>query len=235
MVYGNGGADELSISGVNRVSHLHEGKVRTYEFDPAELGIAHASMQNLLGGAGPEENAAICAVVLSSEIHGPKRDAVLLNSAFALSSRMRRPPGRAGRGTAEFDSGAALHVLDAYVRMSQSLAVDRQTIMKPSKLDIAKYKGEVLEQIMNWKRQEVPRQMQEVPLAQVKAFATVAPPCARLHRRRPPPQHGVALIAEVRARPLQRADRARVESGPDRRRLCAQWRRCHLLSHRRQA
>lgn len=27
--------------------------------------------------------------------------------------------------------------------------------MKPSKLDIAKYKGEVLEQIMNWKRQEV--------------------------------------------------------------------------------
>ena len=48
--------------------------------------------------------------------------------------------------------------------------------MKGAKLDIAKYKGEVLEQIMHWKRQEVPRQMQELPLAQVKAFATVAPP-----------------------------------------------------------
>jgi indole-3-glycerol phosphate synthase len=69
--------------------------------------------------------------------------------------------------------------------------------MKPSKLDIAKYKGEVLEQIMNWKRQEVPRQMQEVPLAQVKAFATVAPPALDFGgalRATP----GVALIAEVK-------------------------------------
>jgi indole-3-glycerol phosphate synthase len=69
--------------------------------------------------------------------------------------------------------------------------------MKPSKLDIAKYKGEVLEQIMNWKRQEVPRQMQEMPLAQVKAFAAVAPPpldfAAALRA-----QKGVALIAEVK-------------------------------------
>ena len=48
--------------------------------------------------------------------------------------------------------------------------------MKHSKLEIAKHKGEVLAQIMAWKRQEVPRQMAEVPLTQVKAFATVAPP-----------------------------------------------------------
>ena len=69
--------------------------------------------------------------------------------------------------------------------------------MKPSKLDIAKHKGEVLEQIMNWKRQEVPRQMQEVPLAQVKAFAAVAPPALDFGgalRAAP----GVALIAEVK-------------------------------------
>ena len=69
--------------------------------------------------------------------------------------------------------------------------------MKPSKLDIAKYKGEVLEQIMNWKRQEVPRQMQEAPLAQVKAFAAVAPPALDFGgalRAAP----GVALIAEVK-------------------------------------
>jgi indole-3-glycerol phosphate synthase len=69
--------------------------------------------------------------------------------------------------------------------------------MKPSKLDIAKYKGAVLEQIMNWKRQEVPRQMQEMPLAQVKAFAALAPPTldfgAALTAK-----EGVALIAEVK-------------------------------------
>lgn len=69
--------------------------------------------------------------------------------------------------------------------------------MKPSKLDIAKYKGEVLEQIMNWKRQEVPRQMQEVSLAQVKAFAAIAPPpldfAAALAA-----QPGASLIAEIK-------------------------------------
>ncbi|CAN5371948.1 indole-3-glycerol phosphate synthase TrpC [soil metagenome] len=47
--------------------------------------------------------------------------------------------------------------------------------MKPSKLDISKHKGEVLDQIMAWKRQEVPKQMAEMPLAQVKAFAKLAP------------------------------------------------------------
>jgi indole-3-glycerol phosphate synthase len=69
--------------------------------------------------------------------------------------------------------------------------------MKPSKINIAKYKGEVLEQIMNWKRQEVPRQMQEMPLVQVKAFAAVSPPALdftaalRAHA-------GVSLIGEVK-------------------------------------
>jgi indole-3-glycerol phosphate synthase len=69
--------------------------------------------------------------------------------------------------------------------------------MKPSKLDIAKHKGEVLEQIMVWKRLEVPRQMQEVPLAQVRAFAAVAPPALDFAAALTA-QAGVALIAEVK-------------------------------------
>ena len=47
--------------------------------------------------------------------------------------------------------------------------------MKYSKLDMAKHKGEVLDLIMDWKRVEVPKQMEEMPLAQVKAFASLAP------------------------------------------------------------
>jgi indole-3-glycerol phosphate synthase len=69
--------------------------------------------------------------------------------------------------------------------------------MKPSQLNIAKYKGKVLEQIMAWKRQEVPRQMEEVPLEQVKAFAMLAPDpidFAAALTARP----GASLIAEVK-------------------------------------
>lgn len=68
---------------------------------------------------------------------------------------------------------------------------------KHSKLDIAKHKGQVLDQIMAWKRQEVPKQMEEAPLAQVKAFARLAPKpldfAAALIN-----QPGASLIAEVK-------------------------------------
>lgn len=69
--------------------------------------------------------------------------------------------------------------------------------MKHSKLDIAKHKGQVLDFIMDWKRQEVPKRMQEMSLAQVKAFARLAPPAldfAGALRAQP----GASLIAEVK-------------------------------------
>ncbi|MCB0132021.1 MAG: indole-3-glycerol phosphate synthase TrpC [Caldilineaceae bacterium] len=69
--------------------------------------------------------------------------------------------------------------------------------MKHSKLEIKKYKGKVLDEIMAWKRQEVPKQMQLVPLAQVKAFAGLTPPpldMAAALTARP----GASLIAEVK-------------------------------------
>jgi indole-3-glycerol phosphate synthase len=68
---------------------------------------------------------------------------------------------------------------------------------KYSKLDISKHKGQVLDEIMAWKRQEVPRQMEEMPLAQVKAFARLTPPAldfaAALTAHK-----GASLIAEVK-------------------------------------
>ncbi|MFZ1769097.1 MAG: indole-3-glycerol phosphate synthase TrpC [Caldilinea sp.] len=69
--------------------------------------------------------------------------------------------------------------------------------MKPSKLDIAKHKGAVLDQIMAWKRQEVPKQMELMPLAQVKAFARLAPPALDFAAALTAVP-GVSLIAEVK-------------------------------------
>ncbi len=69
--------------------------------------------------------------------------------------------------------------------------------MKPSKLDIAKHKGEVLDQIMTWKRQEVPKQMELMPLAQVKAFARITPPALDFITALTATP-GASLIAEVK-------------------------------------
>jgi indole-3-glycerol phosphate synthase len=68
---------------------------------------------------------------------------------------------------------------------------------KYSKFDIAKHKGKILDEIMAWKRQEVPRQMVQVPLNQVKAFALLAPDPWDFGQALTA-QPGVSLIAEVK-------------------------------------
>jgi anthranilate phosphoribosyltransferase len=121
VVHGAGGVDEVSLTGINRVSHLHEGSVRTYEFDPRELGLEWTTMAELLGGSA-EENAAITRGILSGAIHGPKRDAVLLNAAFALSTECGDLPAGLEEARQSIDSGRALGVLEAFVAKTQGYA-----------------------------------------------------------------------------------------------------------------
>ena len=54
---------------------------------------------------------------------------------------------------------------------------------KFSQLDISKHKGQVLDKIMSWKRQEVQRLLEDAPLEQLKALAAVTEPPAGLRRR----------------------------------------------------
>src|SRR5512134_1222180 len=56
VIHGAGGTDELNTCGLNRVSHLKDGAVRTYDLDPTELGFSIATVQDLRGGT-PDESA----------------------------------------------------------------------------------------------------------------------------------------------------------------------------------
>ena len=75
---------------------------------------------------------------------------------------------------------------------------------KFSQLDISKHKGQVLEKIMSWKRQEVTRQMEDTPLAQLKALAAVA---------EPPLDFAAALTAEAGASLIAEVKRASPSKG----------------------
>ncbi len=68
---------------------------------------------------------------------------------------------------------------------------------KHSKLDIAKYKGQVLDHIMAWKRLEVESNMQELPLDQVRAFCYVSPPALDFYAALKA-ESGASLIAEIK-------------------------------------
>ena len=75
---------------------------------------------------------------------------------------------------------------------------------KFSQLNISKHKGQVLDKIMSWKRQEVARLMDDMPLAQLKALASVA---------EPPLDFAAALTAEAGASLIAEVKRASPSKG----------------------
>ncbi|MBN1887746.1 MAG: anthranilate phosphoribosyltransferase [Thermoflexales bacterium] len=122
VVHGADGLDELSTTGPNRLSQLRDGQVRTFELDPAELGLPRASLADLAGGEA-DANAAIVRAILDGE-SGPRRDVVLLNAAACLLAGGLAPDMRAGLalGAQSIDSGAARAKLDRLVAFTTRAA-----------------------------------------------------------------------------------------------------------------
>jgi anthranilate phosphoribosyltransferase len=119
VIHGAGGMDELNTCGVNRISHLKDGAVRTYELDPTEFGLARAAVQDLRGGT-PEESAAMMRGLFTGRLNGARRDAVLLNAAAALAAETGDFKPALEDARASLDSGKALAKLNALVEFSQS-------------------------------------------------------------------------------------------------------------------
>jgi anthranilate synthase/phosphoribosyltransferase len=121
VIHGSGGTDELTPCGPNRISHLTDGKVTTYDFDPAELGLARATMDDLRGGP-PDESAQVMRELLAGKLSGARRDTVLLNAAATLAAETGDFKPALAEVQQSLESGAALKKLDALVEYSKSYA-----------------------------------------------------------------------------------------------------------------
>jgi anthranilate phosphoribosyltransferase len=120
VVAGADGMDEISTTGVNKVSRLDGGRVSTFALDALELGLPRARIADLAGGP-VAENAAIALRILDGE-HGPRRDIVLLNAAATLLvSGHTSDLGEALAMAAEaVDSGQARRKLDDLIAFSNN-------------------------------------------------------------------------------------------------------------------
>jgi anthranilate phosphoribosyltransferase len=123
---GDDGLDELTTTGTSTVWVVGGGEVTETSFDPAVLGIARATLEDLRGGDAAT-NAAVVSTLLDGE-KGAVRDAVLLNAAAAIAAYEAAPGSleerlAAGltRATEALDSGAAEVALGRWVEVSQDL------------------------------------------------------------------------------------------------------------------
>lgn len=113
VVHGMDFTDEISITGLTRISELKNGKVETYVVEPEDFGVTRASIEDVQGGRNAEENAAIILDILKGE-KSPRRDIVLINAAAALVAAGVTADFKEGiaKAARSIDSGAALKKLE---------------------------------------------------------------------------------------------------------------------------
>ncbi len=119
VIHGAGGTDELNTCGPNRISHLKDGAVRTYDFDPASLDLARSSVADLRGGT-PDESAEMMRELFTGKLNGARRDTVLLNAAATLAAESGDFAPALAEAREALDSGKAFAKLEALIEYSQS-------------------------------------------------------------------------------------------------------------------
>jgi anthranilate phosphoribosyltransferase len=143
VAHGDGGLDELSVSGPSRVAEWDGQTIRERTVDPVELGLPSRRLDELRGGSATV-NAALTRIALGDAAPAADtpddplppgtnpvaaRDVVLLNAAAALVVAGRAADLREGLELARrsVDSGAALARLHELVAFSGAVRAQRRT------------------------------------------------------------------------------------------------------------
>ncbi|MFK7788039.1 MAG: anthranilate phosphoribosyltransferase [Phycisphaeraceae bacterium] len=114
-----GGLDELSTCGPNRVSTVRDGQVTTTELDPTDLDLSLGHPSALLVDS-PEQSAQVITDILAGKSGAP-REIVALNAAAALTVGGVVQDLSEGLSLAfdAIDTGKAKAALDALIDLSQ--------------------------------------------------------------------------------------------------------------------
>lgn len=119
VVYGHDGLDEISLGAPTTVCELRNGFIKTYDIEPEQFGLERCKKDDLVGGT-PSENARITRSILEGE-KGPRRNAVLINSAAAI--HIAKPEIEIKDAVAiaakAIDSGKAKDQLERFIILSQ--------------------------------------------------------------------------------------------------------------------
>ena len=115
VVWGEGGMDELTVTGTSHLADAHDGAVESYAVRPEELGLRRADSAEIKGGKTAAESAELVRAVLRGS-PGARLDMVLLNAGAALMAAGKAADLRSGIALARevVASGAALQKLEDF-------------------------------------------------------------------------------------------------------------------------
>jgi anthranilate phosphoribosyltransferase len=118
VAFGQDGLDEISMSAPTSICEVRGNSFKSYTIEPEQFGFRRCKKDDLCGGT-PAENAAITRKILDGE-KGPKRDAVILNSAAAIYvAKPKLTLAEAVKIAEEtIDSGLAKAQLEKFITLS---------------------------------------------------------------------------------------------------------------------
>jgi len=116
------GLDELSTSAATRVVEVDDGRLRSYDVEPEQVGLERSAYEDVAGGP-PDANARTARRIFAGEA-GPARDLAAFNAGAAIYAAGRADGLESGVRAAEaaIDSGAAAAALDRLVELTGKLA-----------------------------------------------------------------------------------------------------------------
>jgi anthranilate phosphoribosyltransferase len=122
VMHGSDGLDELTTTGPSKVAEYIDGKVRSFELTPEQVGLQRARPEDLRGGDAGMNARALRDLLEGAS--GPYRDIVLLNSAAALlvAGKVDRLPDGVHLAAEVIDNRHAHHVLDRLVEITNQVA-----------------------------------------------------------------------------------------------------------------
>jgi len=121
VVHGHDGLDEITLTDTTTICEIADGKINSFFITPEQLGLKRCKLSDLIGGE-KEENAIIALDILNGQ-KGPKRDVVVLNSAFCLYMSHNNITLRDCVKMAEnlIDSGLAKKKLEEFIKLTNEV------------------------------------------------------------------------------------------------------------------
>lgn len=83
VFHGEDGSDEISVTGKTFVVEISGQEKKNFHIEPEQFGLQRVTLKEIEGGSA-EENGKILKATISGKEKGPKRDAVLINTAALL-------------------------------------------------------------------------------------------------------------------------------------------------------